>query len=682
MYGKKLLALLLTVLTAWSCLAVPGFADDGTGEELKTILLSVKSKADIPDTCTEFSYSVSSDEWEGRIWHLRWNTKDRSELSISVTADQVGEIISYRKNTPDSLKLLPATFTQQEAETLAAEFLCRANTTTKDRFFPVAVLSQMDAFLVTFQEKVNGIPVKGSQATVAVNKADRRISRMDVDRNYKEASFPAIENILSTESAQAAYLKEIGFRCSYRTYVDYETKTVKGYPVYTSPKQRSYAVDAVTGKAVDITSTGSRYPLNDATKGSNSARDEATSLSEAELAEIAKTQALMTQQQALATVQQLFGKSFTLESAYLSRSHLSEADYVWSLNLKDSEKLYAYASVDANTGLVTSFFRSDSDKEKKGSLSAGQAEQKAAAIFQSNAGEIIAEYARSAEITEAEHSYTLLFHRTHDNLPVEDQTLRVTIDKNGIISAYDLTYYKNTNFAEAPQSTDANTSDIFDAFAKNVSFELCYIPVTKEKQSTVVLAYDFMTSSMPALDGKTLVPVDYRGEPIQKDTPPVYTDLDGHWVKDLIDTLAYNAIYMVKENQFRPDEKVTESEFIDFLDGGAFGLPYPIHNLLRSGKKEEILTDGNRDKPIDRQTAAKYLVKLLGYDELTAKPEAFQYLFQDQADEANKPYIMICYILDIMKGDSSGCFHAEEPLTRAETAVILYNTLKNNKFRF
>ena len=43
---------------------------------------------------------------------------------------------------------------------------------------------------------------------------------------------------------------------------------------------------------------------------------------------------------------------------------------------------------------------------------------------------------------------------------------------------------------------------------------------------------------------------------------------------------------------------------------------------------------------------------------------------------------MICYILDIMKGEASGSFNAEGQLTRAETAVILYNTLKNNKFRF
>lgn len=688
MCGKKTLAMLLAVITALSLTVIPVLADDGTGEELKAVILAVKSKIDIPDTYTEFVYSVNSDELGGRSWRLRWSQKDQPDRTISAVADEKGEITSYQKTSAGSAQLLPADFTREEAETLAAEFLYRANTTTRERFFSVSVLSQMDAFLVTFEEKVNEIPVKGSNATVIVNKSDRQISQMDVSRSYREDHFQSTENVISKEAAQEAYRKEIGFRLTYRTYVDYEKKTVKGYPVYTAPKQSAYALNAVTGKVIDITSENTHHSMNDAIKGDGSSQESA-SLSEAELAEIAKTQDLMTQQQAFNTVQQLFGKQFTLNSAHLNRSYLSETDYVWHLNLKDSENGYAYASIDAKNGLVSSFSNYNDTEKKNPSISMEQAQQKAAAIFQSNAGEISGQYQLNPERTrETENGYVILLNRYHDNIPVEDQSLSVTVGKDGKVESYHLVYYKDTKFTELFENTDAygpidaNTAPVFDVFEKNAGFGVCYIPVTREGKTNIVLAYDFLANAMPVLDGKTLVPVDYRGEPIQQDSIPSYTDLEGHWVKDIVDTLAYNGIYMIKEDLFQPDEKVTESEFIDFLAGSTAGIPYPIRNLLENGKKEDILAGGNRDNPIDRQTAAKYIVKLLGYDELAAKPEAFQYLFTDQADEANKPYIMICYILDIMKGDASGSFNAEGQLTRAETAVILYNTLKNNKFRF
>ena len=142
MCGKKTLAMLLAVITALSLTVIPVLADDGTGEELKAVILAVKSKIDIPDTYTEFVYSVNSDELGGRSWRLRWSQKDQPDRTISAVADEKGEITSYQKTSAGSAQLLPADFTREEAETLAAEFLYRANTTTRERFFSVSVLKK------------------------------------------------------------------------------------------------------------------------------------------------------------------------------------------------------------------------------------------------------------------------------------------------------------------------------------------------------------------------------------------------------------------------------------------------------------------------------------------------------------------------------------------------------------
>ena len=122
MCGKKTLAMLLAVITALSLTVIPVLADDGTGEELKAVILAVKSKIDIPDTYTEFVYSVNSDELGGRSWRLRWSQKDQPDRTISAVADEKGEITSYQKTSAGSPSFFRRTLPGKRRKPLQRNF--------------------------------------------------------------------------------------------------------------------------------------------------------------------------------------------------------------------------------------------------------------------------------------------------------------------------------------------------------------------------------------------------------------------------------------------------------------------------------------------------------------------------------------------------------------------------------
>ncbi len=675
---KKIWAILLIAILGLS--AFPVLADEVTGADLQTLLMLVKEKIEIPAEFEDFSYSVNSREARGNQWRLRWSRQEPAYETITVTADDKGEILSYYQSMPEVTGLLPADFTREDAIQCAEEFLYRVNTTTRERFFVSSTDSHMGAFTIRFEEKINDIPVKGSSASVTVNKANRQVSDMSLSRAYREDSFPDPEKIISKETAAETYLEKIGFRLIYRTFVNYEKKTVTSYPVFVAPKQNLYAVDAFSGKVADIVSQADHDVLFDSIRqesagGSN--LKNSVVLTEAELSEIANTLPLISKQQALEIINRMFGEQFSLESASLNRHALNKSVYNWNLNLQSTEKNTAYATLDAETGMVLSYSNYQDKKETKKVVSLQQAQQTTTALFTQNAGEVSALYQLNPDKTEElEESYSLTYNRYHQNIPVEDQTLQVTLSKDGRVESYRLTYHRDTRFVPMSESTDANTQRIFNAFAQHAPYGLCYIPVTKNGTTKILLTYDFLTYDMPSLDGNTLCPVNYRGEPAKNESTPVYTDLNNHWAKKFIDLLAYNDIYMISDNQFLPDQTVTAGEFVTLLSDCMNPLPYTLRSRIEEGLSKKIVPQEEKELPLTRQMAARYIVGLLNYEKLAAKPEAFQYLFRDVAEEANRPYIMICYMLDIMKGDDSGSFHADETLTRAETAVILYNILK------
>ncbi len=674
---KKMVSVLLIVLLGFPIF--PALADEAAGEELQAVLLAVKEKIEIPPEFQDFSYSVTQNEKRGNSWRFRWSREEPAYQTITVTADENGEILSYFGSTAEPAGLLSPDYSEKQAAACAEEFLYRVNTTARGRFFVTGVTTGMGIFQVQFEEKVNDIPVKGSSATVCINKADLKITEMSLNRAYRQGNFPEPEQMISAQKAAEIYREQIGFQLIYRTDTDYETKTVKAYPVFVAPKHNTVAVDAFTGQVTDIISEAGYDVVFDAMKqvsaGGSNLRNEAV-LTEAELAEIAKAQPLLSKQQAVDIINRAFGEQFVPESAGLNRNMLDEDAYLWNLDLNNEKEKYAYASVDARNGVIFSYSNYQAETAQH-PISVEQAENQASALFRENAETIAALYQLNPALSQqTEKSTTLVFHRHEQNIPVEDQTLRVTFNGDGKIESYHLTYHPTTQFVAMKESTDPNTQRIFDAFVQHSGYGLCYIPVTKEGKTELLLTYDFQTTAMPVLEGNTLVPVNYRGEPVKEESAPVYTDLAGHWVEEFVDILSYNNIYLIRENAFLPDRAVTAQEFVSLLSEAINPLPYALRSRIEGVFSGEMVSPEEKELPLTRQAAAKYIVKLLHYEKLAAKPEVLRYPFRDAAAEENQPYITLCYILNIMQGDEAQNFHADEILTRAETAMILYNILK------
>ena len=85
---KKALAVLMVVIMAMS--ALPAFAAESLPEE---VLLKVKTKIDVPEELTEFSYSENKRENIIR-YDFTWHTENY-EKELYVSSDSLGRIVSY-----------------------------------------------------------------------------------------------------------------------------------------------------------------------------------------------------------------------------------------------------------------------------------------------------------------------------------------------------------------------------------------------------------------------------------------------------------------------------------------------------------------------------------------------------------------------------------------------------------
>ena len=102
---KKLLCSIIAAAVLLSALVIPAGAaktDEPTTEELEAVIKLVRSKIDVPEDYTEFSWNYRSPSYYSKSgWYLSWEAKDYSG-SINVSCDSKGNISSfdsYSRNT-------------------------------------------------------------------------------------------------------------------------------------------------------------------------------------------------------------------------------------------------------------------------------------------------------------------------------------------------------------------------------------------------------------------------------------------------------------------------------------------------------------------------------------------------------------------------------------------------------
>jgi len=200
-------------------------------------------------------------------------------------------------------------------------------------------------------------------------------------------------------------------------------------------------------------------------------------------------------------------------------------------------------------------------------------------------------------------------------------------------------YEINNNYTYNKYLVDENEGKLIDydsLYENNISTRLvysCYAPAT---------------TSIRASDGKMIY---YSGDEYIPESRLVYSDIDSHWAKSIIERFSYLGIGFAG-GAFEPDKYMTAEEFCSLLNS------CDVYGTGDIDEKAASLT---------RVQAVKCIIGYLGYDKIAKLENVF---ITDFADNMNLlpedvGYIAIAKGFGLVEGDGE-TFRPYDMLTRAE----------------
>ncbi|MDR1135090.1 MAG: hypothetical protein LBL49_02775 [Clostridiales Family XIII bacterium] len=694
---KKLMSLLLCAALVISTV-VPALAAENRSKGLEAAILKVKSLVNIPAELTEFDYSRDVDDVEQsqRVFWLSWNDKD---YDMGVSASVYGNYMTayYFYDASSDLKGL-GTVTREMAAVTAENFL-KANNPTLAAKMKLTDRGGSDSygheFIYVLEEA--GIPVTFVIATVTVDNYTGEITEYSWSGIDFNESLPSTSGLISEKSAEANYLSSGGLEIEYQSWYDYEEMKLNVFPAYVIAKPYT-GIDAKTGKPLQTLNVGLPYGYGAARwyDGETQIVDSGY-LDEVELSAVSGVANLISSSQAQSKTASLFPKLLKMKPtySYLGSRYGDEKTFIWSIDYENEAGDYAYTSVDAKSGEVLSWsYYSDSEVNMNQSVKPPISSSKGLDIATQLLKNTIPNKFKQTELNENNSNYDYIpvgdsyeyvspysynFVRKVGKYNFASDNISVSVDPlTGEIVRYNCTWHNNISFPAVNNIIPA--AEAFEMFDEYGDFGLVYSEIYDESGAgeigSAALVYQWKDNVDFNINPVTGAKIDYRGNPYEPSKVIPYTDIEGNWAKNTINTLFENGYY-VEGGLFEPKGKVTQERFFRFLLSPYMTFSdqddlyeYLIYSdtLLESEK--------NPGAVLTRYDAAKFAVRLLGYDDLAIYSEIFVNPYGDAISDEYKGYVAIAKVLQIMKGDTAGNFNGDREMSNAESAVVVFNIVQ------
>lgn len=256
---KRILALSMAAVTALTSTSIVAFADNENSEALAAAITLAKSRIDIPEELTEFTYSVSNQNLK-TVFYLTWSTPRSTALYKSADVTVCGDLIlSYRAPT-DWSKDNSNHFAKLTGDQLYKKAKAQLkkidpsiyNILSIDRdSLNISLYGSRASFSVVRTR--NGIPVQNDSGRIVIDKDTGELISFNLNW-HQNASFQNAKNAISEDKAKEAYADMIGLYPQYEFDYDYETGILTPTIVY---RQSDYGeINAFTGKKSDFYADG------------------------------------------------------------------------------------------------------------------------------------------------------------------------------------------------------------------------------------------------------------------------------------------------------------------------------------------------------------------------------------------------------------------------------------------
>ncbi|MCK9216418.1 MAG: S-layer homology domain-containing protein [Firmicutes bacterium] len=711
---KKIISLLL-VIVFLSIHILPTFADNTTNIkiDLKKAIEIAKKSFDLDTVDYDFNQSYNESDDGQKQWNLSWNSKKtNTNINVSVDAD-TGDISSmYRWDPVYAEPPKIAMYSREEALKASKEILYRLQPEKSNemKLLEPSLLNNYgydyDSYSFQYIRLIDGIPFKENGVNIGIDKNSLELKNYNF--NWYKGVIPASAKAISIEDGKNAFNEKNALELSYIIRYDNKLKKDKAILVYCL-KGGNRPIDAFTGEIIK----NLYYGVNDMGAGAgggtimNSKQESLTPeeikateditdyISKEEALEIGEKYCLINKNQSLT-----YASLYSYDNGKNARWNLN-----WNYNdSKNEEYAYSSISIDAVTGEVLDFYKSDSNLDKLSQGKPKYSKEQCKILAESFLKEIASEKFKQTEYNTEDpdyeidnpKSYQFSYTRKVNGIICQGNSLRVTVNN---FTGNIMNYYNNWANIEFPKIENIlSLEEAYDNLYNNVDFGLRYIMhynyEFKSAKSTVRLVYAFEQFS-GMLDPYTGLVLDYDGEIIKDKNENGFIDIEGHWAEDDILALIEAGILKADSEIFSPNLNIKQKDFISILIKSLQPyypiIPLSLDNESTDEEYEEyykqailrkIIKESEKDleAQVSRIEAAKMIINAMGLGFLASKQEIFcvKYADDNMITDELKGYAAIVTGLEIMKGNS-GYFYPDKSLTRAEAASLVLKYLKVEK---
>lgn len=673
------------------CVPVAGAEKDSKG--LEKAIISTKKVITIPESYSEFTHYSNEVEKNGTkstVWRLNWSEKEGNYGFISASVDESGNLYEYSKFSGGEYKTGLADVTKSEAQNIAEKFLTKVIPIDSGELKIVDGNQndfQSDTYNFMYEQFVNGIPINLNDINIGINKYTGEVTNFNESNSgTSQFEYQKPENIIDIATAEKNYIDKIGIDLKYYSNYDYNNKKINIFAAYSQDDNNHKAIDGKTGEVIKVYSPNNIiYNMYSDKAGSLPQMSNAMEkLTVEEQSAVNNVDGLITKEKAEGIVRDSL--SIPESEMKVSDVSLSKDDfnnkYVWQIGFENGN-----GQVDAKTSELISIhlYNYYNDGNNTTNVSKSQAQTTAEEFLKKVAPDKFSQtkykdientmvpMEKISVIAEG-NVYYFNYIRQVNGIEFDSNYLRIEVNKNtGKVVGYDNNWYENVTFPSIDGVIGKEAA--FNKFKEYKNFALQYDLTNDYK---VKLTYNFKdTNNFYIIDPFSGVRLDYSGQAYKEIKQSEYTDIKGHWSEKIVKELLDNGYY-IQGDKFNPDKTITQINLFKFIYP-SFGSnnEEDFYNMLIQNK---IITkeEKNPNASVSNKDAAKYIIKYLGYEKVAIHSEVFINPFKDTIEEKYKGYAAMCYALGINKGDKNGNFNQDHNLTNAESAVLIYNLIKNN----
>lgn len=682
---KKTISILLALVMILS--SVAAFADDVTSQAMENVLISVKSKVDIPAEFTEFS-PYAYEENDRTYYTFSWQKEDGGAY-IEVSCDGEGRINRYYfyDNSLKSERKLTS-LSKDDIIKFAENFLKKA--------VPEAFVDENDLFVydeeswfvsnntyrLNFTRQNNGYYVKNNYADFRIVIYDDVIyvRNMNVQYNYDAEFVSGSSTVEPEEFYKEAFPVEVIYKDVY-TYNGNDEDENKTALVYRNKDSEAGYISAATGAVI---TEDDEISYGDGGSGGAVTEDAAANiksrLTEQELKELANVEGLISKDEADKILRSLPSTDIDSDMK-ISSYDITQRDKEYFINLRyetkeDDDYKYLSATLKGMTGKVISLYSGGRYDYEKAELTDAQKETASKKVDEFLKAVAEEEYAQCKEQSENTYSNSVSkdYDRYVNGIRYINDGITVTYDaKSGKITSYRLDFETDKVFDDP--SNIISSEKAYDSLLEIAPLKLVWI----KSEGKYVLCYTLSEYGIliDSFTGKEYVENTYTEQQSYE-----YSDIKGHWAEEKINKLAEIQIGL-EGDKFNPDAPITQYDLLRLFAAGIHYqdyLTYPSDMLYENFIYDGILTEEekNPDGQVLREDAFVYMVRLDGLEKVAKLSDIFKVEYADGhlLSEGKIGYPAILTGMNVICGNG-GYLKPKTPITRAEAAVMVYNYMIN-----